>query len=193
MLSAVGLTGLTIISGAFLAGNDAGNAYNTYPLMDGWWILWEDMVDPSKEPVWRNAFETTATVQWNHRVLGTCTALTALGAAGYGLLSGRRPGANAAPLLPGSTTPQVRRGLVALGAAATGQMSLGIVTLLNYVPIALAASHQLGSLVVLTCGVYTAHSLRYAGGGVASKVGVGAVQSLAGVGGGGGVMQKEDV
>jgi cytochrome c oxidase assembly protein subunit 15 len=71
-------------------------------------------------------------------------------------------------------------------------MSLGIVTLLNYVPIALAASHQLGSLVVLTCGVYTAHSLRYAGGGVASKIGAGAVQSLAGGGGGGGggVMQK---
>jgi hypothetical protein len=71
---------------------------------------------------------------------------------------------------------------------------LGIVTLLNYVPIALAASHQLGSLVVLTCGVYTAHSLRYAGVGVASKIGVGAVQRLAGGGGGGGgggrVMQK---
>ena len=181
VLSTVGLTGLTILSGAFVAGNDAGNAYNTYPLMDGRWIPWEDMVDPSKEPVWRNAFETTATVQWNHRVLGTCTALTALGAAGYGLLAGRAPG---------STTPQVRRGLVALGAAATGQMSLGIVTLLNYVPIALAASHQLGSLVVLTCGVYTAHSLRYAGGGVASKIGAGAVQSLAGGGGGGGVMQK---
>jgi cytochrome c oxidase assembly protein subunit 15 len=183
VLSTVGLTGLTILSGAFVAGNDAGNAYNTYPLMDGRWIPWEDMVDPSKGPVWRNAFETTATVQWNHRVLGTCTALTALGAAGYGLLAGRAPG---------STTPQVRRGLVALGAAATGQMSLGIVTLLNYVPIALAASHQLGSLVVLTCGVYTAHSLRYAGGGVASKIGAGAVQSLAGGGGGGGggVMQK---
>jgi len=46
--------------------------------------------------------------------------------------------------------------------------------------------------VVLTCGVYTAHSLRYAGVGVASKIGVGAVQSLAGGGGGGGggVMQK---
>jgi len=181
VLSTVGLTGLTILSGAFVAGNDAGNAYNTYPLMDGRWIPWEDMVDPSKEPVWRNAFETTATVQWNHRVLGTCTALTALGAAGYGLLAGRAPG---------STTPQVRRGLVALGAAATGQMSLGIVTLLNYVPISLAASHQLGSLVVLTCGVYTAHSLRYAGGGVASKIGAGAVQSLAGGGGGGGVTQK---
>jgi hypothetical protein len=70
-------------------------------------------------------------------------------------------------------------------------MSLGIVTLLNYVPINLAAAHQLGSLVVLTCGVYTAHSLRYAGKNVMSKVGSGAVQSLvSGGGGGGGVLQK---
>jgi cytochrome c oxidase assembly protein subunit 15 len=71
-------------------------------------------------------------------------------------------------------------------------MSLGIATLLNYVPIALAASHQLGSLVVLTCGVYTAHSLRYAAGtGAASIVGGRAVRSLAGGGGGGGgTMQK---
>jgi cytochrome c oxidase assembly protein subunit 15 len=69
-------------------------------------------------------------------------------------------------------------------------MSLGIATLLNYVPIALAASHQLGSLVVLTCGVYTAHSLRYAGKDVALKVGGGAVQSLASGGGGGGLVQK---
>lgn len=188
VMSTVGLTGLTILSGAFVAGNDAGNAYNTYPTMDGRWIPWDDMVDPSKEPIWRNAFETTAMVQWNHRVLGTCTALSALGVAGFGLLAARRGGSNAP--ISGSTTPQVRRGLVALGVAATGQMSLGIATLLNYVPIALAASHQLGSLVVLTCGVYTAHSLRYAGKDVALKVGGGAVQSLASGGGGGGLVQK---
>ncbi|KAL3808249.1 hypothetical protein ACHAXA_006525 [Cyclostephanos tholiformis] len=182
VMTTVGLTGLTILSGAFVAGNDAGNAYNTYPLMDGRWIPWDDMLDPGKVPIWRNAFETTATVQWNHRVLGTCTALSALGAAGYGLLACNRGGRG--------TTPQVRRGLVAMGAAATGQMSLGIATLLNYVPIALAASHQLGSLVVLTCGVYTAHSLRYAGKGAAMKVGGEAVQSLAGGSSGGRLMQK---
>eukprot|EP00578_Thalassiosira_sp_NH16_P027130 CAMPEP_0181083848 /NCGR_PEP_ID=MMETSP1071-20121207/4383_1 /TAXON_ID=35127 /ORGANISM="Thalassiosira sp., Strain NH16" /LENGTH=450 /DNA_ID=CAMNT_0023165547 /DNA_START=521 /DNA_END=1870 /DNA_ORIENTATION=- len=156
VLSTVGLTGLTILSGAFVAGNDAGNAYNTYPLMNGQWMPWNDMIDPDTFPRWRNMFENTATVQWNHRVLGTCTALSAVGAAGYGLL--RHPAARGS-----GTTPQVRRGLAALGTAATAQMSLGIATLLNYVPIHLAAGHQLGSLVVLTCGVYTAHSLRYAG------------------------------
>jgi cytochrome c oxidase assembly protein subunit 15 len=189
VISTVGLTGLTILSGAFVAGNDAGNAYNTYPLMDGQWIPLEDMIDPAKEPIWRNAFETTAMVQWNHRVLGTATALSALGVAGYGLLASKYGMGG----MPGSITPQVQRGLMALGAAATGQMSLGIATLLNYVPITLAASHQLGSLVVLTGGVYAAHSLRYAGMDVVSKVGSGAIQSLVGSGGGGGaggVMQK---
>ena len=203
-LSTVGLTGLTILSGAFVAGNDAGNAYNTYPLMDGRWMPWDDMIDPTKVPIWRNAFETTATVQFNHRLLGTCTALSALGVAGYGLFAGsgmsRRNGPTTGDAMSsrvvvgGSITPQVRRGLVSLGLAATGQMSLGIATLLNYVPIALAASHQLGSLVVLTCGVYTVHSLRYAAGTGATSMAIGgrAVRSLTGggVGGGGVAMPK---
>merc|ERR1719296_713227 len=179
VLSTVGLTGLTILSGAFVAGNDAGNAYNTYPLMDGRWIPWNDMIDPDTLPRWRNVFENTATVQWNHRVLGTCTALSAVGAAGYGLL--RHPAAQGS-----GTTPQVRRGLAALGTAATAQMSLGIATLLNYVPITLAAGHQLGSLVVLTCGVYTAHSLRYAGRNVVSRAGNGVAGRLVGGSGPGG-------
>jgi cytochrome c oxidase assembly protein subunit 15 len=188
VVSTVGLTGLTILSGAFVAGNDAGNAYNTYPLMNGQLIPWEEMIDPTKVPQWRNLFETTATVQWNHRLLGTCTALSALGVAGYGLFT--KQGVVGSR----SITPQVQRGLMALGTAATAQMSLGIATLLNYVPITLAASHQLGSLVVLTCGIYTAHSLRYAGRRVVSKVVVetGAIQNLVAVrsAGGGGAMQK---
>lgn len=190
VLTTLGLTGVTILSGAFVAGNDAGNAYNTYPLMNDQWIPIDDMVDPDKVPKWRNVFETTATVQWNHRVLGTATAVSAVGVAGYGLLHplGR---VTAAKGLLSSTTPQVRRGLVSLGTAATAQMSLGIATLLNYVPINLAATHQLGSLVVLTCGLYTAHSLRYASRSVMSKVAIGNVASKVMSGGvGGSIVSK---
>ena len=179
VVGVVGLTGLTILSGAFVAGNDAGRAYNTYPLMDGQLVPWDDLVDPALAPRWRNLFENTATVQFNHRALGTCTALGALGAAGFGLL---HPA--------GRCTPQVRRGLVALGGAATAQMSLGIATLLTYVPLNLAASHQLGSLVVLTCGMYTAHSLRYAGQSALSRAGGQVAQGLVRGNGGGGVIQK---
>ena len=142
-----GLAAVTIVSGALVAGNDAGRAFNTFPLMDDKWIP-DDILELT--PWQRNLTENTATVQWNHRVLGVSTAAAALGLAGLGL---RRPTA---------ITPQVRRGLYAAGAAATGQATLGIVTLLNYVPISLAAAHQLGSVVVFTSGLYLVHSLRYA-------------------------------
>ena len=46
-----------------MAGNDAGHAYNTFPLMNGHWIP-EDYVT---YPGWRNAFESTAAVQLHHR------------------------------------------------------------------------------------------------------------------------------
>lgn len=147
------LTAITVASGAFVAGNDAGNAYNTFPKMNDQWIPKQDMVDPSLTPMYRNCFENTAMVQWNHRVLGTSTAISALTLAGLGVLH---------PAARGALTPQVSSGLVILGGAAVGQMTLGIATLLNYVPIGLAAAHQLGSLVVLSSGIYVVHSLRYA-------------------------------
>eukprot|EP00978_Attheya_sp_CCMP212_P021838 scaffold64187_cov57-Attheya_sp.AAC.2 len=151
-IGVTGLTAVTVVSGAFVAGNDAGNAYNTFPLMDEQLIPYDDMVDPDISPAYRNLFETTAMVQWNHRWLGTSTALSAIGLAGVGMLH---------PASRNAMTPQVRKGLMVLGGVAVGQVSLGIATLLSYVPIALAAAHQLGSLVVLSSGIYVVHSLRY--------------------------------
>jgi cytochrome c oxidase assembly protein subunit 15 len=144
------LTCVTIVSGALVAGNDAGRAYNTYPKMGDQWIpdeIWD------LEPFHRNFIENTALVQFNHRVLATTTASAAVVLAGVGLLS-----PNKAALV----TPQVRKGLLAVGLAATGQFALGITTLLSYVPIGLAAAHQLGSIVVFTSCVYLVHSLQYA-------------------------------
>jgi heme a synthase len=146
------LTAITVASGAFVAGNDAGNAYNTFPKMDDQWIPMDDMIDPELKPTYRNAFENTALVQWNHRVLGTSTALGSLALASFGLFH---------PASRQALTPQVNKGLKVLAGVAIGQMSLGIATLLNYVPITLAATHQLGSLVVLSTGIYVCHSLRY--------------------------------
>mmetsp|Transcript_10904 Transcript_10904/g.22229 ORF Transcript_10904/g.22229 Transcript_10904/m.22229 type:complete len:438 (+) Transcript_10904:142-1455(+) len=179
-MGVTGLTAATILSGAFVAGNDAGNAYNTFPKMNEQWIPSEDMVDPALRPKWRNLFENTATVQWNHRLLGTSTAVSALALAGLGL---------AHPAARNAVTPQARRGLQVLGGVAVGQVSLGIATLLHYVPIGLAAAHQLGSLAVLTSGIYVAHSLRYASPalmrGAAKEVGAKVATTAAGVGKGG--------
>jgi cytochrome c oxidase assembly protein subunit 15 len=143
------LTGLTIVSGALVAGNDAGRAYNTFPKMDGEWIPSEigDLT-----PWYKNLYENTAAVQFNHRVLGISTAVGAVGLAVFGL----------SPARAALITPQARMGLYAVGGAALGQVTLGITTLLHYVPLSLAAAHQIGSIVVFSSGIYLAHSLRYA-------------------------------
>jgi heme a synthase len=148
-LALIGLTAITITSGAIVAGNDAGRAFNTWPKMDGEWIP-SSILELS--PWHRNSLENTATVQWTHRMLGQTTAAVAV----YLAWTGLRP-PPAALLL----TPQARAGLYAVAIAATGQMTLGVVTLLNYVPLSLAAAHQLGSIVVFTSSLYLAHSLHY--------------------------------
>jgi len=159
------LTGVTIVSGALVAGNDAGRAYNTFPKMGDDWIPTQDMWD--SDPWYKNFHENTAMVQFNHRVLGISTAGVALGILGLGL----------SPVRAKALTPQGRHGLYAVGIAAAGQVTLGITALLHYVPLSLAAAHQLGSIVVFSSGVYLAHSLRYArpalvrsGGRIAPKV-----------------------
>ena len=144
-----GLTFVTVVSGALVAGNDAGRAYNTWPKMDEEWIPSEIM---DLDPWQRNLTENTATVQFNHRILGSATALTALSLAAIGL----------SPSRAAALSPQARRGLYAVGTAATAQAALGITTLLTYVPISLAAIHQLGSIVVFTSSLYLGHALRYA-------------------------------
>merc|ERR1712238_257091 len=87
-----------------------------------------------------------------HRILGTATAISAISLASIGL----------SPSRIASLTPQARKGMYAVAAAATAQASLGVVTLLTYVPLSLAASHQLGSIVVFTSSLYLGHALRYA-------------------------------
>lgn len=57
------LVGVTAVSGAFVAGMDAGHAYNTWPQMNGQWFPDEYFALPG----FRNFFENTAAVQFNHR------------------------------------------------------------------------------------------------------------------------------
>ncbi|KAI2499064.1 Cytochrome oxidase assembly protein [Fragilaria crotonensis] len=140
------LTAVTIVSGALVAGNDAGRTYNTWPKMGDDWIPAE--VFNGVKPFSKRAVEDSATVQFNHRLLGQVTGVAALAMVGFAR--------------PHLMTPQARRGLTAVGLATTAQVVLGITTLLNYVPISLAAVHQLGSVVVFTSGLYLVHSLRYA-------------------------------
>lgn len=147
----VGLIALTVMSGAYVAGNDAGNAFNTWPKMGDNWIP-DGLLQ--LEPKWRNMFENTALVQLDHRMLAysTVSAVTLM----YVLARKALGGAYWASLPRAS-----RLAYNAAAAMAFTQVSLGIGTLLMYVPIPLAAAHQAGSLILLTLTTALAHSLNF--------------------------------
>ncbi|CAN0441167.1 unnamed protein product, partial [Discosporangium mesarthrocarpum] len=107
------------------------------------------------EPTWRNFFENSATVQADHRLLALSTSATALGVFLYA--RGAGGGRLWAALPPGPrVATATSAGLVC------AQASLGITTLLLYVPTPLAVAHQVGALGVLASSIWTTHTLRFA-------------------------------
>jgi cytochrome c oxidase assembly protein subunit 15 len=145
----LGVTLLTLVAGAFVAGNDAGLAYNTWPLMEGRLVPEQLFVH---EPAWRNHFESVPLVQLEHRLLAYLTVLGALGLfVGSGAWWSRSP-------LPGAA----RLALALVAGLALGQLALGLATLLLVVPIPLAAAHQAGALLLVTALLSACHALRRA-------------------------------
>jgi cytochrome c oxidase assembly protein subunit 15 len=146
------LVATTVISGAYVAGNDAGRAYNSFPKMGDEWI-------PSTilemEPKWKNFFENTATVQFDHRVL----AISTMASIGTMFITAKKSMAG----VFWEALPRFSKVAYTATAHMTWvQVGLGISTLLLYVPVPLAAVHQAGSLALLTCITTLAHSLRFA-------------------------------
>ena len=124
-----------IYLGALTAGLRAGLTYNTWPLIDGAFI-------PSSAhlffdaPLWRNFFENTLTVQFDHRMMAYTVLIVAL--------------LHAADALGTTARGPVAIGALVLALAVALQAALGILTLLHQVPIALGLAHQGMALVVLT-------------------------------------------
>ncbi|MCW2244897.1 cytochrome c oxidase assembly protein subunit 15 [Azospirillum fermentarium] len=141
---ALAVVGLTIVWGAFVAGLDAGLAYNTFPTMAGHWIPPEV---GNLTPWWLNPLENTAAVQLIHRTLALTSAAVVVA------LAVRVWRAE----LPGRTTGRVA---LALGIAVVVQVGLGIATLLSVVWIPVAAAHQAGALAVVGLLVALLHRLR---------------------------------
>lgn len=149
-LGALVLAGVTFVSGAFVAGNDAGRAYNDWPLYAGAWVpaeLW----DASLQPAWRNFCENTATVQFDHRNLAYCTLAATLSL----FALAKRPGSW--PALPRAA----QIGLHSMAGMVTVQVLLGISTLMMFVPVSLGSLHQAGALTLWTTMLYTQHALRF--------------------------------
>jgi cytochrome c oxidase assembly protein subunit 15 len=125
--------------GALVAGLRAGKIYNTWPDIDGALI-------PSaarlffEAPWWRNLFDNTLTVQFEHRMI----AYALLVLAGLHAFDAVRSRAGAG----------VVSGALWLAAGITLQALLGILTLLNQVPMDLALAHQAAAIAVLTLAVF---------------------------------------
>jgi len=134
---------LQIYLGALVAGLDAGLVFNTWPAIDGalvpaparlWFI----------QPAWRNIFENTLTVQFDHRILAYVIWLLAV----FHFYDSWR-------------SRQNFHGAGLLAAAVTLQGALGIATLLNQVPLPLALAHQILAIVVFTIAVVHAERMSH--------------------------------
>jgi cytochrome c oxidase assembly protein subunit 15 len=124
------------LTGGMVAGLRAGYAYNTFPLMNGALVPPETFL---LEPWWRNFAYNMAAVQLVHRC-------------GFWLL---------AVLVPltwwqGRGTPAAN---LLLGVFVL-QAALGISTLLLGVPLALAAAHQAGAVLLLAAALWNARAGR---------------------------------
>jgi cytochrome c oxidase assembly protein subunit 15 len=133
-----------IYLGALVAGLRAGYVYNTWPLIDGSFIpsfarLFFDT------PLWRNFFENTLTVQFDHRMLAYAIWIAAL--------------IHAFNTVRSVKQRTVVAGAVALAVAVTLQAALGIATLLMVVPLPLALLHQAMAMIVLTIATMHAASV----------------------------------
>ena len=131
--------------GALVAGLRAGYVYNTWPLIDG------SLVPPASElffdaPLWRNFFENTLTVQFDHRMLAYAILLCAL--------------LHAFDVARTVKDGRARTGALVLAASVAVQVVLGVATLALRVPLAVALAHQAAAMLVLTAAVVHAANLR---------------------------------
>jgi len=134
---------LQITYGAFTAGLKAGFGYNTFPKMNGSWITPDAL---QMLPLWRNAFENPAGVQFIHRTLGWTLLLTTLY---FAWLSGRF-----------ELKPTLRRSISIFAWAVCSQFTLGVLTLLFIVPIGVASLHQFGACMVFISLLFCHFKLR---------------------------------
>jgi cytochrome c oxidase assembly protein subunit 15 len=143
---AFSLSGL-ILSGGLVAGTNAGHAYSTWPLMG-------DSFVPaglySLQPAWLSAFEDITTIQFNHRMFAYVIVALVL--------------IFATKALPADISKPVKIGVWCLLGLLFLQVTLGISTLIFYVPVPVAAAHQVVAVALLSASLFISHSLYHSSG-----------------------------
>lgn len=140
---------ITAMSGALVAGLDAGLIYNDFPWMgQGLLPPKREMFDPfyshtadQSDLYWRNALENPVLVQLDHRILATTTFTAIVALWGYS-----RFGSGVRKALPKAA----KGSMMGVLHMASLQVALGITTLWYLVPTPLASAHQAGALALLT-------------------------------------------
>jgi len=139
----LGMVFITLLSGGFVAGLDAGLVYNTFPLMDGQ-LIPDEAFDLS--PLYLNAFENVALVQFDHRILAITTTIIVI------IFRIKSIGLN----LPGRSL------LISnfLTLMVLIQAGLGISTVLLAAPITLAATHQGGAIILFALALWMSREMK---------------------------------
>lgn len=133
---------LQILYGALVAGLHAGLLYNSYPAMNGMWLP-PELFD--KTPLWLNLFENHTTVQFIHRKLAIFVVLGYFFWWYFNRKSVRECGLSATCIV------------VALVIGL--QFLLGVLTLVNAVPLYLALKHQMTALLLFGVSVFLYHRI----------------------------------
>jgi cytochrome c oxidase assembly protein subunit 15 len=95
-------------------------------------------------PSWLSAFEDMATIQFNHRMFAYLLTIFIV---------------IFAIVLLGSNVPRfLKNGTTVLLFVLSLQVVLGISTLLFYIPIPVAAAHQVGAIALLSVSLFITHS-----------------------------------
>lgn len=125
------LLSVQIVFGALVAGIDAGRGYTDWPLMNGEFLPSESF---DYTPIWKNALENPALVQFNHRIAGYLILILAF----VFWFRSRR-----------SAMAKVRFAATVTFLVIVGQSCLGILTLVHGANWTAASLHQIGAILVL--------------------------------------------
>jgi cytochrome c oxidase assembly protein subunit 15 len=131
---------LQISYGGMTAGLKAGHVSDTWPLMFGKWI------PPNLFNSWVNLFETPQTIVFIHRWLAWL-GLIAVPGVYYFVKKQNYP-------------QDIQKGLLWLIGAVALQITLGALTILSYVNIVIALTHQTNALALVALGIYFIHRFR---------------------------------
>lgn len=131
---------IQIIYGAFVAGLDAGLAFNTFPKMGTHWIAEQAFTMNS---LLKDMIENNATIQFIHRTLGWLALIFSA----VVMILGRKV-----------ESKNQKKSLKYLLAMVFVQFCLGVLTLIYMVPIHYASMHQAGAVILLVLTLRALHN-----------------------------------